>query len=176
MTEHVEDPYDLQRFRDAQDNDGAYRRAVAELRSGKKQGHWMWFVFPQITGWAGARWRGRFAIRSLDEARAYLSDAVLKERIAECAGILVELGRSNTEEILGSVDTLKLRSSMTLFARAATDNDVYQTVLDQYFDGTAVVERRTACPPGPSRLAWWAVVRWRSWPDTGLATRCLHTP
>ena len=129
------DAYDLQRFRAAQDDGGVYERAVAELRAGRKRSHCMWFVFPQIAGLGRSPMAQRFAIGSLGEARAYLADAVLGARLVECARIMVELGRSDAQEILGGIDAMKLRSSMTLLARAAPDRHVFQAVLDQYFGG-----------------------------------------
>jgi uncharacterized protein (DUF1810 family) len=127
--------YDLQRFRAAQDDGGVYDRAVAELRAGRKRSHWMWFVFPQIAGLGASPMAQRYAIGSLDEARAYLADAVLGARLAACAHILVELGERDAEPIFGGIDAMKLRSSMTLFARAHPDGHVFQAVLDQYFGG-----------------------------------------
>jgi uncharacterized protein (DUF1810 family) len=97
----------------------------------------MWFVFPQIAGLGRSPTAQRFAIGSLDEARAYLADAVLGARLLECARILVELGESDAQLIFGGIDAIKLRSSMTLFARAAPDVHVFQAVLDQYFGGMA---------------------------------------
>ena len=130
------DHYDLQRFVDAQDRGGTYDRALAELRAGRKTGHWMWFVFPQIAGLGQSAMSQRYAIASLDEARAYLGHPVLGPRIAECARILTELPGDDAEAIFGGIDAVKLRSSMTLFARASEDDSVYYAVLDQYFGGT----------------------------------------
>jgi uncharacterized protein (DUF1810 family) len=129
-----EDAYDLQRFVDAQDRGGAYEQALAELRAGRKTGHWMWFVFPQIAGLGRSAMSRRYAIASLAEARAYLAHPLLGRRLRECAGALLDLS-GGALEILGDVDALKLRSSMTLFARAAPDEAVFQRVLDRYFDG-----------------------------------------
>ncbi len=129
----MSDPHDLQRFVAAQQD--SYASAVAELRAGRKTGHWMWFVFPQIAGLGMSAMSQRYAIASLAEARAYLGHPVLGPRIAECARILTELGGHDAEEIFGGIDAVKLRSSMTLFARAAEDDSVYEVVLDQYFGG-----------------------------------------
>ncbi len=128
------DPHDLERFVSAQR--GAYPSAVAQLRAGRKTGHWMWFVFPQIAGLGQSAMSQRYAVASLDEARAYLAHPVLGPRIAECARILTELPGRDAETILGGIDAVKLRSSMTLFARASEDDSVYHAVLDQYFGGT----------------------------------------
>jgi uncharacterized protein (DUF1810 family) len=124
---------DLERFVSAQR--GAYASAVAELRAGRKTGHWMWFVFPQVAGLGQSAMSQRYAIASLDEARAYLAHPVLGPRIAECAGVLTELPGQDAEAIFGGIDAVKLRSSMTLFARASEDDSVYHAVLDQYFGG-----------------------------------------
>jgi uncharacterized protein (DUF1810 family) len=133
----VSDRFDLGRFVDAQDQGGTYAAALAELRAGRKTSHWMWFVFPQIAGLGQSPISRRFAIASLDEARAYLSDPVLGPRLIECATTLTELATENPEQIFGGIDALKLRSSMTLFARADPDTPVFAQVLDQYFDGEA---------------------------------------
>lgn len=129
------DPYNLQRFIDAQDRYEIYLDAVHELRSGLKQRHWMWFVFPQVAGLGHTEIAQTFDIADLDEARAYLEHPVLGQRLVECARILTELPANDPEEILGPTDAMKLRSSMTLFARAAAYGQVFQDVLDQYFDG-----------------------------------------
>ena len=112
-------------------------RAVAELRAGRKQSHWMWFVFPQIAGLGRSPTAQRYAIRSLDEARAYLADPTLGPRLRACSEVLLDLGQSDPGPIFGGIDAAKLRSSMTLFARAAPDEPVFQAVLDRYFDGAA---------------------------------------
>jgi uncharacterized protein (DUF1810 family) len=131
------DPFDLQRFVEAQDSGGTYDRALAELRGGRKVSHWMWFVFPQVAGLGRSPIAARFAISGLDEARAYLAHPVLGPRLVESAGALAEQRGRSAVEILGEVDALKLRSSMTLFARAAPDEPVFAAVLERYFDGQA---------------------------------------
>jgi uncharacterized protein (DUF1810 family) len=128
-------PYDLDRFVTAQD--GVYESVTTQLRAGRKTGHWMWFVFPQIAGLGMSAMSQRYAIASLDEARAYLAHPVLGPRLAECARILTELGGHSAEEVFGGIDAVKLRSCMTLFARASEDDSVYDAVLDQYFGGEA---------------------------------------
>jgi uncharacterized protein (DUF1810 family) len=130
------DPYNLARFVTAQDEAGTYGRAVAELRAGCKQSHWMWFVFPQIAGLGRSPVARQYAISSLDEARAYLRHPVLGPRLAECAAILAQAADRSAEQIFGGLDALKLRSSMTLFLRAAPATEpVYGQVLSQYFGG-----------------------------------------
>jgi uncharacterized protein (DUF1810 family) len=130
------DPYDLQRFVDAQDRGGTYDSAAEELRRGRKTTHWMWFVFPQIAGLGRSEMARRYAITSLDEAKAYLAHPVLGPRLVGCARILVDTDGS-AEKVMGSVDAQKLRSSMTLFLAASPDEPLFQQVLDRYFEGQA---------------------------------------
>lgn len=129
------DPYDLQRFVDAQDRDGSYDDAVAELRAGRKRRHWMWWVFPQMHGLGTTETSKRYGIGSRDEARAYLDHEVLGPRLRRCAELLTELRESSPEVVMGGVDAMKLRSSMTLFAAVADDPEVFERVLSQYYDG-----------------------------------------
>jgi uncharacterized protein (DUF1810 family) len=124
---------DLQRFVDAQSQ--TYDQALAELRAGEKRTHWMWFVFPQIAGLGRSGMAQRFAIQDLDEARAYLAHPTLGRRLVECATALTSLDTTDPERVFGSVDAMKLRSSMTLFAHAAPDQPVFREVLDHWFDG-----------------------------------------
>ena len=131
------DPYDLERFVAAQDAGGTYRSAVDELRAGFKSGHWMWFVFPQIAGLGQSPISRRYAITSLGEAAAYLRHPVLGFRLRECAGILAALKGRSADQIFGSIDAIKLRSSMTLFHRAAPDDPLFEQVLTRFFDGIA---------------------------------------
>ena len=131
----TEDPYDLQRFVVAQDAGGTYDRATAELRRGRKTGHWMWFIFPQIAGLGYSPASRTYAITSLAEAQAYLAHPVLGARLVECARILTRVSGRTAEQILGEVDALKLRSSVTLFMHAAPGEPVFRQVLDEYFDG-----------------------------------------
>ena len=129
------DPYDLHRFVAAQDSGGTYQRAVAELRAGRKTGHWMWFVFPQIAGLGFSPASRTYGISSLAEARAYLAHPVLGPRLTDCASILTRLTGSTAEQIFGGIDATKLRSSMTLFRHADPGQALFSAVLDQYFDG-----------------------------------------
>ncbi len=131
----MDDPYYLQRFVIAQDRDGTYDRAVDELRRGNKETHWMWFVFPQIDGLGQSATSKQFAISSLDEAKAYLTHAVLGPRLIECVDLVLKTPDANPDQIFGEIDALKLHSSMTLFPRAAPDEPRFAKVLDQYFDG-----------------------------------------
>jgi uncharacterized protein (DUF1810 family) len=130
------DPYDLARFVAAQDADGTYDQATAELRAGQKVSHWMWFVFPQISGLGQSSISKRYAIGSLAEARAYLAHPVLGRRLTECATLVTGIIDRTAPQIFGGVDAQKLRSSMTLFACAAPGEPVFRQVLDRYFGGT----------------------------------------
>ncbi len=131
------DPDQLERFVTAQDRGGTYEGALAELRAGRKRGHWMWFVFPQIAGLGRSPTAQAYAIASLDEARHYLAHPVLGPRLVECARALTALSGCTAEEILGGVDAMKLRSSMTLFTRAAPENPLFGQVLKKYYEGVA---------------------------------------
>jgi uncharacterized protein (DUF1810 family) len=126
---------DLERFVRAQDEHQTYQQAVGELRRGRKTSHWMWFVFPQIAGLGRSPMAHAYAIADVAEARAYLAHPVLGPRLVECAQIVASLQGSTAEQIFGGVDAMKLRSSMTLFARADPEQPVFAAVLDQYFDG-----------------------------------------
>jgi uncharacterized protein (DUF1810 family) len=131
----VDDGYDLERFVAAQDGGGTYARALAELRRGRKTSHWMWFVLPQVAGLGRSGTARTYALDGLDEARAYLAHPVLGPRLRECAAALVDLGDSDPVAVLGDVDAVKLRSSMTLFARADPDEPLFRAVLARYFAG-----------------------------------------
>ena len=131
------DPCGLERFVAAQNAVGTYEHALAELRRGTKTSHWMWFVFPQIAGLGQSATSRRYAISSLDEARAYLEHPVLGPRMLECAGAVSATQGRSAAQIFGAVDARKLRSSMTLFLRASPAEPVFQRVLDRYFDGVA---------------------------------------
>jgi len=122
----------LERFVEAQDAGGTYERALAELRAGRKTSHWMWFVFPQIAGLGQSEMSRRYAIGSLEEARAYLEHPVLGPRLVECARALLGHEGLSAEEIMGGIDAVKLRSSMTLFAQL-DDGEVFEQVLEHFF-------------------------------------------
>ena len=125
--------YDLERFVAAQE--GSYEGVLDELRRGRKTGHWMWFVFPQVAGLGRSATSQHYAIASLDEARAYLAHPALGAHLRECAGIVAATTGRTALEIFGAIDAMKLRSSMTLFHRAAPDEPVFALVLDRYFGG-----------------------------------------
>ena len=129
----VSDPFDLQRFVDAQAR--TYHTVLDELRDSRKRTHWIWFVFPQIAGLGSSPTAARYAISSLDEARAYLAHTVLGPRLRECARLVTRVEGRSIAQIFGSPDDLKVRSSMTLFARATSDNDDFVAVLEKYYGG-----------------------------------------
>lgn len=125
--------FDLARYVEAQA--GIYPGILEELRGGRKDNHWIWFIFPQIAG-LGRSWISQhFSIASLDEARAYLADPVLGERLRECAAVVLATKSRTANEIFGELDAMKVRSCMTLFLRAAPDEPLFQQVLDHYYEG-----------------------------------------
>lgn len=126
--------YDLERFLKGQARN--YDSALREIREGCKRSHWMWYVFPQIQGLGFSSTAQYYAIRDLEEAKAYLQHPVLRERLLEISNALLLLDSHNASEVFGWPDDLKLRSSMTLFAEAEPECDVFQKVLDQYFQGS----------------------------------------
>lgn len=133
----MEDPYVLKRFLDAQNWSGTYEAVVSELRTGRKMGHWMWFIFPQVTGLGRSHMSREFGISSVAEAQAYLRHPVLGPRLTECAGILMGIEGKSATEILGGIDAVKLRSSMTLFMSAEPEEPIFGEVLAKYFHGSA---------------------------------------
>ena len=131
------DAFGLSRFVDAQDAGGTHDRALAELRRGRKQSHWMWFVFPQIAGLGRSSTAEHFALSGLDEAREYLAHPVLGPRLVEAARALLDQPARDPVAVLGPVDAQKLRSSMTLFSRAAPEEPAFGRVIDEFFGGDA---------------------------------------
>src|SRR6185312_9205631 len=127
------DPFDLQRFVDAQAR--MYQTAVAELRAGSKRSHWIWFIFPQLQGLGRSPTAERFAISSLAEAHAYLSHSVLGPRLRECTRLVNAIDGRSVDQIFGFPDNLKVRSSMTLFAAATADNGEFVELLDKFYGG-----------------------------------------
>ena len=126
---------DLERFVRAQDQRGTYDDAIGELRRGRKTSHWMWFVFPQVAGLGSSPTAQHYAISGLDEARAYLAHPVLGPRLLESCRVVLDIEGSSAEEVFGSTDAMKLRSSMTLFLRADPDERAYADVLARFFGG-----------------------------------------
>ena len=129
--------FDLDRFVVSQEQ--MYDGALAELRRGRKTGHWIWFVFPQIAGLGRSAMSERFAIASLDEARAYLAHPVLGARLHESVAAVLSVGDRTADEIMGSLDATKLRSSLTLFHRAAPGDPLFRDALDRLFGGAVDV-------------------------------------
>jgi uncharacterized protein (DUF1810 family) len=134
------DPFDLQRFVDAQAP--VYAQVRAELHAGRKTSHWMWFVFPQIAGLGHSAMAWRYAIRSREEARAYLAHDVLGSRLRECIGLVLHINGRTAHEIFGSPDDLKFRSSTTLFASVADDPALFNAALGRYFAGASDAQTR----------------------------------
>ena len=132
MDQSQQDPFDLARFVEAQA--GTVERALAELRTGRKQSHWMWFVFPQIAGLGSSPMAQRYAIATLDEARAYLAHPVLGPRLRDCTRAALAAPGS-AREVFGSPDDMKFRSSMTLFARAAPGEVLFPEALARFYGG-----------------------------------------
>lgn len=144
----TDDHFELQRFVEAQERDGTYERALAELRAGRKRGHWIWFVFPQIEGLGYSEMSRLYAIAGLDEAAAYLAHPLLGPRLAQSAEVLLQLPGQDPVAILGEVDAVKLRSSMTLFAHVPGAAPVFGEVLARYYAGVAdeATEQRLGGP------------------------------
>lgn len=129
----MNDPYNLERFVMAQAP--VYESVLAELRAGRKRTHWMWFVFPQLAGLGRSAMAQKYAIASLDEAAAYLAHSVLGARLSECCAAVAGLDGLSANQIFSEPDDMKFRSSMTLFARAAPDEQLFTRCLEKYFGG-----------------------------------------
>lgn len=123
----------LDRFLDAQRGD--YAAALAEVRRGRKTSHWMWYIFPQIAGLGQSSTARYYSIRDLEEAREYYAHPVLGQRLREISGALLDLRGSDPVAVFGGIDSMKLKSSMTLFAVAAPDEPLFRQVLDKYYGG-----------------------------------------
>jgi uncharacterized protein (DUF1810 family) len=129
----VEDPYDLFRFVQAQSSD--YERALSEIRKGRKETHWMWYVFPQFDGLAFSSTSRHYAIKSVGEAEAYLRHPILGARLRESAEATLAVEGRNASDVFGSPDDMKLQSSATLFATVSPPGSVFEKVLEKYFRG-----------------------------------------
>ena len=129
----MDDPFNLQRFVDAQD--GVFDRVCSELRAGRKRSHWMWYVFPQISGLGSSATAQKFAISSTPEAKAYLNHPLLGPRLRACTELVNAIEGRSIEDVFGYPDHLKFHSSMTLFARAAPQGPVFQAALQKFFGG-----------------------------------------
>jgi uncharacterized protein (DUF1810 family) len=133
MQERADDPYNLQRFIDAQQS--VFDSVIAELKHGRKRGHWIWFIFPQLKGLGHSANSEFFGIACLQEAAAYLQHPVLGPRLIECTQLINAVERHSAEDIFGEIDAMKFRSSMTLFAKATPDNQAFLDALTKYFAG-----------------------------------------
>lgn len=131
----LDDPFNLQRFVDAQA--GAYPRALAELRAGRKTSHWIWYVFPQLRGLGFSEASQFYGLSGIEEAQAYLAHATLGPRLRACVGAMLTGAGDSAEAVLGPTDALKFRSSMTLFARAAPQDTLFSQALTRFFNGEA---------------------------------------
>jgi uncharacterized protein (DUF1810 family) len=129
----MNDPYNLQRFVDAQKP--VFEQVCSELREGCKKSHWMWFIFPQIKGLGHSETARTFAISSREEAQAYLNHPILGPRLRECSRLVTLVEGRSARQIFGSIDALKFRSSMTMFASVTSDNGVFTDALQKYFGG-----------------------------------------
>ena len=125
--------YKLDRFIEAQN--GSYEKALAEIRGGRKRSHWMWYIFPQVTGLGFSETSRYYAIKNLDEASAYLQHPILGPRLVEICTVLLKLDNNNAGDIFGNPDDMKLRSSMTLFAEVEGADKVFKLALDKFFKG-----------------------------------------
>jgi uncharacterized protein (DUF1810 family) len=128
--EMTADPYNLQRFVDAQRSD--YERALAEIQTGQKRSHWMWYIFPQMAGLGHSEMTQRYAIGSMDEARAYLAHPILGERLRASVAALQDLSGTTAAGVFGAVDAMKLKSSLTLFAEASGET-LFLAALERWF-------------------------------------------
>lgn len=129
----MSDQYNLQRFVRAQQP--VFDIVGEELSAGRKRSHWMWFIFPQIQGLGHSEMASRYAISSLDEAKAYLAHPLLGQRLLDCSGLVAAVDGRTIEDIFGFPDYMKFQSSMTLFAQATLDNQIFNECLRKYFDG-----------------------------------------
>ena len=134
MTQH--DGFDLQRFVTAQGAGGTYEQALRELHSGRKTGHWMWYIFPQLP-FGGTPTSLTYSIRGRDEAEAYLAHPVLGSRLVECSQVLLDTGGLTAMKIFGTTDAMKLRSSATLFAAVSPPGSVFEQLLTKFYGGSA---------------------------------------
>jgi len=129
----MNDPFNLQRFVDAQE--ASYQSALAEIKAGQKRSHWMWYIFPQFEGLGFSPTSRHYAIKSLEEAAAYLDHPNLGPRLRECIEALLSIADRSAHQIFGSPDDLKLKSSMTLYAHISPEGSSFEQVLDMYFEG-----------------------------------------
>ena len=132
-SDNTGDLHGLNRFVQAQEND--HERALSEISSGRKRSHWMWYIFPQFDGLGFSALSKRYSIKSLTEAKAYLSHPILGPRLVECAEATLNVEKKSAYEIFGSPDDMKLRSCATLFAQISPEGSVFEQLLDKFFQG-----------------------------------------
>ncbi|MDH8702492.1 uncharacterized protein (DUF1810 family) [Dysgonomonadaceae bacterium PH5-43] len=125
----------INRFIKAQDSYNSYNDAINELRKGKKETHWIWFIFPQIKGLGKSETAKYYAIDSLDEANMYLQNPILRNRLAECCEILLELAESDPVNIFGRLDAKKVKSCMTLFSEISDEKSIFNDILTKFYKG-----------------------------------------
>ena len=125
--------YDISRFIEAQRS--SYQQALSEIKNGKKASHWIWYIFPQIKGLGRSAMSEYYSIQDIDEAKAYLADAILSKRLIEICEVLLSLDTNDAVEVMGRPDDKKLKSSMTLFDAATVSLEIFQMVLDKYYNG-----------------------------------------
>jgi uncharacterized protein (DUF1810 family) len=153
MGTSLRNQFDLARFVRAQDAGDTYARALTELRTGRKVSHWMWFVFPQLAGLGRSAIARQYAITSLDEAKAYLAHDVLGSRLLQCSEVVAALEGLSAEDIFGTIDAMKLRSSATLFGAADPHQPIFGRILDIYFDGRSDPETLRLIGPSAGKSA-----------------------
>jgi uncharacterized protein (DUF1810 family) len=153
MSKQHSDPYDLNRFVEAQARD--YAQAISELRAGRKRTHWMWYILPQLKGLGLSQMALFYGIGSAAEARAYLAHPILGPRLIECVETMNRLRGLSAPEVLGEIDAMKFRSCLTLFAAVSAEHSIFQTALDNYFGGVSddATLARLAAPGLPIRDA-----------------------
>jgi uncharacterized protein (DUF1810 family) len=147
VTENSKDPYDLSRFVQAQEY--SYDQALSEIRSGRKQSHWMWYIFPQLEGLGFSATSRRYSIKSIAEAEAYLGHPILGPRLVECCEAALRVEGRSASDIFGYPDDMKLRSCATLFALVSPAGSVFHQLLDKYFHGGGDIKtlRLLGIPP-----------------------------
>ena len=129
----MEDKYDLKRFIDAQQ--GSFEIALNEIKRGRKTSHWMWYIFPQYKGLGRSKMSEKYSIKSVEEAKAYLNNSIIRDRLIEISAALLQIEGKSANEIMGAPDDIKLKSCMTLFNHVQNDIDIFQKVLDKYYEG-----------------------------------------
>jgi uncharacterized protein (DUF1810 family) len=147
----MNDIYDLDRFLRAQQGD--YERALSEITSGQKRTHWMWYIFPQLDGLALSPTAKRYAIKSVEEARAYLEHPILGPRLLDCAEAVVRVEGRSATEIFGSPDDLKLKSCATLFSIVAPAGSVFDRLLEKYYRGARDGKTLELLGPGTGHVS-----------------------